>query len=125
MSIVIRKFRNKNLRYPRVFYQATFSCEHCHKSTIRRLSSVLRSKHWYCSKSCDTAARDKCDPRFLSFLLTGLSNKEISYRLNISEMRMKYLCIRFYKKYGVKDRIQLMAKLMTPVRDVPMREYAA
>lgn len=53
----------------------------------------------------------KAEALVLDNLKLGLSNKEISERIFVSEKTVKFHLTNIYKKLGVKTRVELLAKM--------------
>jgi DNA-binding NarL/FixJ family response regulator len=47
------------------------------------------------------------EEQIMGFLVHGFSNKEIAYRLNLSEKTVKFYVTHVIKKLGVKNRVQV------------------
>jgi DNA-binding NarL/FixJ family response regulator len=47
------------------------------------------------------------EEQIMGFLIHGLSNKEIAYRLSLSEKTVKFYVTHVIKKLGVKNRVQV------------------
>ena len=48
------------------------------------------------------------EKQVVSFLVKGLSNKEIAKRLFVTEYTVKFHCQNIYTKMKVKNRVELM-----------------
>jgi DNA-binding NarL/FixJ family response regulator len=57
--------------------------------------------------TADYGALTKQEHLIVDLICTGLRNKEIARKLNVTEQTVKSHCNRIYKKIGVTDRLQL------------------
>lgn len=48
----------------------------------------------------------------LELLYQGLSNRQIGSKLHISERTVKFHCAKIYRKFNVKNRMELLLKTM-------------
>lgn len=82
----------------------------------KALESVHRGELWidrktlrdsFLHKGREEISLTRREQEILRCLNSGLSNKEIAGRLKITEQTVKSHCNHLYKKFGVKNRLQL------------------
>jgi DNA-binding NarL/FixJ family response regulator len=82
----------------------------------KAIDSVNRGELWIDRKTLrdsflhrgrDEISLTRREQEILRCLGSGLSNKEIANKLNITEQTVKSHCNHLYKKFGVKNRLQL------------------
>lgn len=83
---------------------------------VKALDSVHRGELWidrktlrdsFLHKGKEEVSLTRREQEILRCLNAGLSNKEIAERLRITEQTVKSHCNHLYKKFGVKNRLQL------------------
>jgi DNA-binding NarL/FixJ family response regulator len=82
----------------------------------KAIDSVIRGELWIDRKTLrdsflhrgrDEISLTRREQEILRCLGSGLSNKEIADKLRITEQTVKSHCNHLYKKFGVKNRLQL------------------
>jgi len=80
---------------------------------VRCLSSVAQGENWYergllqSLLEARTVRLSRREIQLLNLVVQGLSNKEISSVLQLSEGTIKYYFSRLFRKIGVNDRFEL------------------